>query len=260
MSWLCEMGMMPARLTRPTVGLTPTIPLADEGHTIEPSVSVPIATAVRFAATAAPDPELDPHGLRSSTYGFRHCPPRALHPLEDRVERMFAHSLRFAFPSRMAPASRSRRADERILRGHRSHQRQRTGRRRHSIRGVDVVFQQDGNAVQRAADLPLLPFAIELIRNRRRLRIDFDDGAKRRSLSIETVDAAQVRVHDRAGGEAAGPHPSLQIRDRQFVELEGWGDVAAGAAGSCRVQAAPLAAAMPARALVRRKSRRCMRR
>src|SRR5687767_15802494 len=104
------MGMMPARLTRPTVGLMPTIPFADEGHTIDPSVSVPIATAVMFAATAAPDPELDPHGLRSSTYGFRHCPPRALQPLEDRIERMFAHSLMFAFPSRMAPASRSRRA------------------------------------------------------------------------------------------------------------------------------------------------------
>ena len=76
--------------------------------------------------------------------------------------------------------------------------------------------------MQRAAELSLLPFAIELVRKRRRFRIDFDDGTKRRSLSIEAVDAAQVRVHDRAGGEAAGPHSSLQIRDRQFVELEGW--------------------------------------
>src|SRR5688500_16525229 len=102
--------MMQPRLISPTVGLSPTIPVADEGHTIDPSVSVPTATAVRLAATATPDPELEPHGLRSRMYGLRHCPPRALHPLDDRVDRMLAHSLRFALPSRTAPASRSRRA------------------------------------------------------------------------------------------------------------------------------------------------------
>src|SRR5258707_9005221 len=109
-SWLCAMGMMPARLTSPRVGLRPTMPLADDGHTIEPSVSVPMARAHRLAATAAAEPELEPHGLRSSTYGFFACPPRALQPLLERLERMLAHSLRFALPSRTAPASRSLRA------------------------------------------------------------------------------------------------------------------------------------------------------
>ncbi len=66
-SWLWAMGMIPARLTRPSVGLMPTMPLAFEGQTIEPSVSVPMATAQRLAATAAPEPELEPQGLRSST-------------------------------------------------------------------------------------------------------------------------------------------------------------------------------------------------
>ena len=66
-SWLWAMGMIPARLTRPSVGLMPTMPLADDGQTIEPSVSVPMASAQRFAATAAAEPELDPQGLRSST-------------------------------------------------------------------------------------------------------------------------------------------------------------------------------------------------
>src|SRR5438445_698869 len=64
-SWLCAMGTMPARLTRPSVGLMPTIPFTDDGQTTDPSVSVPTATAQRFAATATPDPELDPHGFRS---------------------------------------------------------------------------------------------------------------------------------------------------------------------------------------------------
>src|ERR1044071_3343142 len=99
--------MIPARLTKPTVGLIPTSELADDGHTTEPSVSVPLAAAPRFAAPAAPDPELEPHGLRSSAYGFFVCPPRPLQPLDDFVERKFAHSLRFVLPSITAPASRS---------------------------------------------------------------------------------------------------------------------------------------------------------
>ena len=60
------MGMMPLRLTKPTVGLIPVMPLEDEGQTMEPSVSVPIAAAQRFAETPAPEPELEPQGLRSS--------------------------------------------------------------------------------------------------------------------------------------------------------------------------------------------------
>ena len=55
---------MPLRLSRPTVGLRPTRPLHEAGDTTEPSVSVPMATAHKLAATAAPEPELEPLGLR----------------------------------------------------------------------------------------------------------------------------------------------------------------------------------------------------
>src|SRR5512144_1990543 len=109
-SWLCAIGMMPARLTRPRVGLMPTSPLPDDGQTTDPSVSVPMPIAARFAAIAAPVPELDPHGLRSSTYGLSVCPPRPLHPLVECVERKFAHSLRFVLPMMIAPAARRRSA------------------------------------------------------------------------------------------------------------------------------------------------------
>src|ERR1700716_3638708 len=101
------MGMIPARLTRPRVGLIPTMPFTADGHTIEPSVSVPIPIAHMFAETADPVPELEPHGFRSRTYGFLACPPRPLQPLDECVERKFAHSLRFVLPSRIAPAARS---------------------------------------------------------------------------------------------------------------------------------------------------------
>src|SRR5256885_5901990 len=98
--------MIPDGLTRPSVGLIPTMPQHVDGETIEPSVSVPIATAQRLAATATPEPELDPDGVRSRAYGLRHCPPRPLQPLDDRVERKFAHSERFALPSRDRKSTR----------------------------------------------------------------------------------------------------------------------------------------------------------
>ncbi len=92
-SWLLEIGMTPARLVRPTVGLMPTTPFAAAGSTIEPSVSVPMVAAARFAEAAAPEPPLEPQGVRSSAYGFRHWPPRPLHPLVECGDRKFAHSL-----------------------------------------------------------------------------------------------------------------------------------------------------------------------
>src|SRR5215831_12546666 len=103
-----DSGTMPARLTRPRVGLTPTTPQALDGETIEPSVSVPTASGARPAETPAADPELDPDGDRSSAYGFAVCPPSVDQPLLEWVDLKFAHSDRFAFARITAPAARSR--------------------------------------------------------------------------------------------------------------------------------------------------------
>src|SRR6266567_8696170 len=108
---------MPLRLTNPTVGLIPASPFDDDGQTMDPSVSVPMPTAARFAEIPAPVPELDPHGLRSSAYGFFVRPPRPLHPLVEWLERMFAHSLRLVLPSITAPATRSLCATKESLSG-----------------------------------------------------------------------------------------------------------------------------------------------
>ncbi len=60
--WL--IGTMWVRLTRPTVGLNPTTPLTEAGQTIEPFVSVPIATGARPTATAAALPDDEPQAVR----------------------------------------------------------------------------------------------------------------------------------------------------------------------------------------------------
>lgn len=101
------MGTTPSRLTSPTVGLRPTTPVAPAGQTIDPSVSVPMATWAREAATAAAEPEEEPQGLRSRTWGLCVWLPTPLHPLVDSSPRKFAHSDRLVLPSRTAPASRS---------------------------------------------------------------------------------------------------------------------------------------------------------
>jgi hypothetical protein len=59
-SCVAEIGRMPVRETRPTVGRSPTRLCIADGETIEPDVSVPIVTAARPAAAAAPDPALEP--------------------------------------------------------------------------------------------------------------------------------------------------------------------------------------------------------
>lgn len=69
-SCLGEMGTTPARLVSPTVGFMPTTELAWAGNKIEPSVSVPRATATMFAATDMAEPLLDPQGSADKLYGF----------------------------------------------------------------------------------------------------------------------------------------------------------------------------------------------
>ena len=82
-SCVSEIGIIPDRLTKPTVGLIPTTPFTEAGHEIEPFVSVPIATETNPAATATADPELDPQGFLFLPYGFLVCPSMLDQPLTD---------------------------------------------------------------------------------------------------------------------------------------------------------------------------------
>src|SRR5580704_438187 len=91
------MGTQPLRLTRPYVGFRPTMPLPADGVRTEPPVSVPMAANNDRAATAAPDPALEPPGYESSCQGLR-------------VSGTFwpyANSWVTVLPTTIAPASRS---------------------------------------------------------------------------------------------------------------------------------------------------------
>src|ERR1700733_1715728 len=88
---------MPARLTRPKVGFSPTVPHKAAGIRIDPPVSEPIATGTIRAATAAPDPPLDPPGTRVRSHGF----------LDGGVTLPQANSCIRVLPTMIAPAARS---------------------------------------------------------------------------------------------------------------------------------------------------------
>ena len=80
----------------------PTSALAVDGKRTEPEVSVPSAHIAKFAATAAPEPALDPPGTRLVSYGLQVWPPSAL-----RAMLAGAYSSRLVLPRKIAPAARS---------------------------------------------------------------------------------------------------------------------------------------------------------
>ena len=105
-SCVALIGTTCVRLTIPTVALKPTMPLTLAGQVIEPLVSVPIAAQAKPAAIAAPLPDDEPQALRSVACGLRVNPPIALHPLVERLSRMFAHSLKLVLPMITPPFAR----------------------------------------------------------------------------------------------------------------------------------------------------------
>src|SRR5687767_6405314 len=99
-------------LTRPYVGLSPTMPHHAAGPRIDPPVSLPVAPGHRNAATAAPDPPLEPPGERSSAHGFRVGPYHGLFVVEPAANSCVLH-----FPISTAPASFNRRIDSASVAG-----------------------------------------------------------------------------------------------------------------------------------------------
>ena len=207
---------MPARLTSPSVGLMPTMPLVCDGQMIEPSVSVPTAAAHRFAATATPEPELEPHGLRSSAYGLRVWPPRLLHPLTEWVERKFAHSLRLVLPRMTAPASRSLRATVA------------------SCAAIEPSSASEPAVVSILSAVSMLSLirigmpwsgprgprsrrsASSVVGDGQRVGVDLDDRVERGAGLVDRGDAAEIHFCDRAGCHLARLHPGLEFGYRQF--------------------------------------------
>lgn len=92
-----------SRPTTPFVGLIPASPQKAAGIRIEPPVSVAVAIGAIPAATAAPEPPLEPPGDQSGAQGLRVTPNRRFP-----VKPSQANSGVFVLPTGIAPAARSR--------------------------------------------------------------------------------------------------------------------------------------------------------
>src|SRR6201985_1282728 len=95
-------GRMPYVLTPPIGVLSPGRPHHQDGNRTAPPVSVPIAQGAKPAATATPEPLLDPPGVRatSRSQGFHGVPRCWLVP-----QPPIANSTVCVLPMTMSPAA-----------------------------------------------------------------------------------------------------------------------------------------------------------
>ena len=127
----CEIGMMPLRLTRPDRRLDADEAAVADGQMIEPSVSVPTATAPGSPRPPRRSRSSSRRGCGRARTGLRVCPPRPLQPLS-RVRRAEVRPLAEVG---LAEDDRAGRAqpldDERVARRRDAGQRERAGGGRH---------------------------------------------------------------------------------------------------------------------------------
>jgi hypothetical protein len=86
--------------------------------------------------------------------------------------------------------------DEGVGRRRRTRQRARSGGGHHAIPGRDVVFEQNRDAVQRAAHAPAAPVGVSLVRDRERVGVELEDRIERRTIAIERLDAREILFRD----------------------------------------------------------------
>ena len=196
---------MPRRLTRPTVGLRPTSPFTAR-RTDD--------AAVGFGA--------DADRRRGSPRPRRRCPSSSRTGC-DRARRVLG------LAAARAPAGgRSRRAEvgplaqvglaqddgagvaqarheERVRARPVVRQRQRAGRVDHAG-DVDVVLDEDRQAVQRAANLARLALGVEGVGIGKGRRVELDDRVERRPGLVDRRDAVQIRLRQRLRGKRACRH------------------------------------------------------
>ena len=214
------MGMMPVRLTRPSVGLMPTSDVVRRRDD----------RAVGFGSDGRRAQVGRDRGARSGARARRVAVervgvarlPAAAAPSARRVRRAEVRPLAEV---RLAEDHRARRSqpsdDERVCRGRRAGERQRTGRRHHAIARGDVVLDQDRDAVERSAYAAGTAFGVESVGDRGGVRVDFEDAAELGAAPVDRVNPRQILLDERPGRLHARFHPPLQLGDRHLVEIEG---------------------------------------
>ena len=86
--------------------------------------------------------------------------------------------------------------------------------------GLEVVFDDHRDAVQRTGQAALLEALIHRVGLLQRFGIGDDDGVDGRAVLVERVDALQILLDEAAAGQAPGLHRRMDLRDGRFVDFE----------------------------------------
>ena len=86
---------------------------------------------------------------------------------------------------------------------------QRTGRGGQRINGFNVVFEQDGDAVQRATRPTFLPFGVQRFGDGQGFWVNGQNAVEVGAVLINLLDAIQVNLDDFLGSHAAIGHHFL---------------------------------------------------
>jgi hypothetical protein len=210
--------MIPARLTRPTVGLRPTIPQSAAGLVIEPSVSVP---------TAAAAPAADRMG--GTEVG----------PLAE-----------IGLAQQQGAGGPQPAGDEGVpRRGLGPDQGQGAGGGGHAVGGVDVVLEQHRQPVQGPAQVARAALPVELGGQGLGLRIELEDRIEPGPMLVDGADPGQVLAGQVDRTEPPGLHGRAQSGQGGFLQgrrpgrpgLQGRGRAQRqrGSAGQAKAQEIP---------------------
>ncbi len=109
--------------------------------------------------------------------------------------------------------------DEGIVPRPRPHQGEGAGRGQHLVGGVDVVFQQDGDAVQWPAWPTGAQFVVEGGGDLHGLGVALDHAATPRTVTVERLDAGEVHRNQVLNRQRPGPQVGPQVGNRRSIHL-----------------------------------------
>ena len=192
----------------------PTTPLAPDGQTIEPSVSVPTPTVARSAddadARARSSSRTGCGRARTPCWSGRRC--RSSRSTRARTGSSPTRD-RLALAMTIAPAARSRWTMN-ASPGRAAGQRPRAGGGRHAGR-VDVVLHDDRDPEQRGACRAGAPCRRPGVGERR--RADRDHRVEQR---VELLDPVEVELGELHRLQPVPVHQRLELRDRRRVDVD----------------------------------------
>ena len=229
--------MMPARLIRPTVGLIPTSPFDEDGQTIEPSVSVPMPAAARFAEMAAPVP-----GTRAARVSVERVrilgQSAAAAPAAGGVAGADIRPLaQVGLPRMTAPAARNFCATKESFGTFAPTSASEPAVVIMRSRGCDVVFNEHRDAVHWSTQLSYFAFLIEPVGDGKSVRIHFDDAVEDRAAivgaHVEVGNPRPIFFDQKRALNLPDLMPSCSSADRDFVEFGWLGFVSGFLCGCC---------------------------